>query len=165
VYLAGAFPFAASTIVMRNYYAVQNTMFPMLISTIIAVLSIPCYLVFSKSMGAQGIALTASMAMFIQFAVLYWMWSSRNANLPGFFKVVFTLVKVVVISGCGGGCTIAMKLFLMRHGLPGENFYQNILLAAGAGIPALCIAFIALEAAHIGNTREMLKRLFSRVKA
>jgi putative peptidoglycan lipid II flippase len=165
VYLAGAFPYAASTIVMRNYYAVQNTMFPMLISTLIAALSIPCYMVFSKSMGAQGIAFAASMAMLIQFAILYWMWSSRKGNSPGFYKTVCILVKIIAISGCGGGCTIAMKLFLMRHGLPGENLYQNILLSACAGIPALCIVFIALEAAHIGNTREMAKRLFSRVKA
>jgi len=44
VYLAGAFPFAASTIVMRSFYAEQKMIFPMVTSTAIALASIPCFL-------------------------------------------------------------------------------------------------------------------------
>ena len=165
MYLIGAFPFAASTIVMRNFYAMQNTLFPMIISTAVAFLSIPCYIAFSKTMGAQGIALAASIMMTLQVIVLYWAWSSRRDNRSGFFTVVVTIGKITVISAGGAGCCLAIKLFLLRHGLPGSNFVQNTLLAVLSAIPALLLTFAVLEAAKISTTREMIKRLFARVKA
>jgi putative peptidoglycan lipid II flippase len=165
MYLFGAFPFAASTIVMRNFYAMQNTLFPMLVSTVIALLSIPGYIIFSQEFGAKGIALAASIMMFIQFSLLYWTWSSFQDNLPGFYKTAIMIAKIVVISAAGGICCIGIKLFFMRHGLTGVNFFQNLLLCIGSSIPSLLFIFVVLEAAKISNSREIIKRIFTRVKA
>jgi putative peptidoglycan lipid II flippase len=165
MYLIGAFPFAASTIVMRNYYAMQNTLFPMIVSTVIALLSIPCYLVFSKVMGARGIALAASMMMTIQFSLLYCIWSERQGNREGVLTTAGTIAKIIVVSAVGGACCIAIKLLLMRLGLNPAYFLHNLLIGCASGIPALIIIFTALEALKISNTREIVKRIFSRVSA
>jgi putative peptidoglycan lipid II flippase len=164
MYLIGAFPFAASTIVMRNYYAMQNTLFPMIVSTIIALLSIPCYMIFSKSMGAQGIALAASIMMSIQFIVLYWIWSAKKENRGGFYTTSFIMAKIIGVSALGGACSLGIKIFLMHHGVSGVHFYQNLLLGFVSGAPALMLVFTVLEAAKISNTREIMKRIFARVK-
>ena len=165
LYLVGAFPFAASTIVMRNYYAMQNTLFPMIISTAIACISIPCYMVFSHAMGAQGIALAASIMMFAQFTLLYWAWSARQKNLPDFFRTAIIIGKIVVISAIGAGFCVAIKFLLIHHGLQGGNFFQHLFIAAASGVPALFFMFALLETAKISNSREIIKRLFTRAKA
>ncbi|MDZ7597803.1 MAG: lipid II flippase MurJ [Desulfobacterales bacterium] len=43
--LVGAFAFAAQTVVVRGYYAIQNTLFPALFGTVAVVASIPLYIV------------------------------------------------------------------------------------------------------------------------
>jgi len=162
LYLAGAFFFAASTIVMRNYYAKQNTVFPMVMCTIIAVLSIPGYLVLSQKLGARGIALAASLAMFTQFTLLYWIWSAREANMPGLIKTITTIFKVTAISAVGALACFALKSLLMRYGLTGNTFFTNIILAAAAGIPSIVFIFTALEATNVAHSRELVLRLFKR---
>ncbi len=164
MYLIGAFPFAASSLVMRNYYAMQNTFFPMIISTIIAVLSIPCYVVFSKVMGAKGIALAASIMMAVQFALLYCIWSFSRDNRAGFYRTATTIGKIIAVSACGAAGCIAIRLFLCNHGLQGIHFFQNLLLGILSGVPALLFIFVVLEAGKISNTREIIQRVFSKVK-
>jgi putative peptidoglycan lipid II flippase len=159
LYLAGSFFFAASTIVMRNYYAKQNTALPMIICTIIALLSLPGYYVFSKILGARGIALAASIAMFAQFTFLYGIWSARQGNMQGLIKTTVIVTKVAGISAVGALLCFGIKMFLVRHGLPGVNRIQDILITAIAGIPAIVFIFSALEAARIADSRELLKRL------
>jgi putative peptidoglycan lipid II flippase len=160
LYLAGSFFFAASTIIMRNYYAMQNTAFPMIICTVIALLSLPGYFIFSKMLGAKGIALAASLAMFAQCTLLYWIWSARNANMPGLIKTAITIVKVAAISAAGAAMCFLIKFLLMHHGLTGLNLLQNIFIAAVAGIPSTVFIFSVLEAAMVANSRELVKRLF-----
>lgn len=54
--MIGAFAFAAQTLVVRGYYAVQNTLFPALYGTAAVLLSIPVYTVGMLKMGARGVA-------------------------------------------------------------------------------------------------------------
>ena len=164
LYLAGAFFFAASTIVMRNFYALQNTLFPMVISTVVALLSIPAYLTLSSRMGAQGIALAASLAMIVQFTVLYWIWSKRADNIPAFLRTMGKALQIAGISAVGGLVCFGIKLFLMGHGIPGTTFLQNGVIAAAAGIPGLILIYGILEVTHISNSRELFKRLIVRKK-
>lgn len=164
LYLAGAFFFAASTIVMRNFYALQNTLFPMVISTIIAAASIPGYLLLSKLLGARGIALAASLAMFMQFTFLYWIWSLHRSNMPEFIQTVTAIVKMTGISIAGALLAFGIKLMLIRHGISGTTFPQNLAIAFIAGLPGLLFIYSALEALHISNSRELFKRLLFRPK-
>jgi integral membrane protein MviN len=162
LYLIGAFPFAASTIVMRNYYAMQNTLFPMIISTLIALVSIPGYWLLSKGLGARGIALTASIAMFVQSLLLYWIWSFKHGNMPEFLKTAVVITKVSAISALGGCLCYVIKVSLLNHGVGGSGVVQNLLCAAASGIPSIVLIFIVLEVSKISNTRVIIQRLFKK---
>jgi len=164
LYLIGAFPFAASTIVMRNYYAMQNTLFPMIISTVIALMSLPCYWLLSKGLGARGIALTASIAMFAQSLMLYWIWSFKHGNMPDFLKTCGMIAKASVISALGGGMCYLIKLFFLNHSTHNAGFFRDLFLIAFSGIPSMLFIYLVLEVSKISNTRVIIKRLLKRAE-
>jgi ABC-type phosphate transport system permease subunit len=97
--------------------------------------------------------------MFAQFTFLYGIWSARQGNMQGLIKTTVIVTKVAGISAVGALLCFGIKMFLVRHGLPGVNRIQDILITAIAGIPAIVFIFSALEAARIADSRELLKRL------
>jgi len=78
--MIGAFAFAAQTLVVRGYYAVQNTLFPALYGTAAVLLSIPVYTVGMLKMGARGVALAISLSAIFQVALLYVLWNKKSEN-------------------------------------------------------------------------------------
>jgi putative peptidoglycan lipid II flippase len=162
MYLAGAFPFAASTIVMRSFYAEQKMIFPMVTSTAIALASIPCFLWLSTLLGAMGIALASSVAMTVQFFVLYWTWENRHSFRADFVATLVVFGKVLCIGAVAGALCLAVKMLLVPH-IGTHSFVQNLLLAAGAGVPALAAAAVALHFGKVVDVRELALRFAKRV--
>jgi putative peptidoglycan lipid II flippase len=161
VFLLGAFPFAASTIVIRSFYAEQKMVFPMTVSTIVALVSIPGYLLFSRIFGTVGIALTSSLAMTVQFFVLYWTWENRHAFRADFTATIVLFVKIAIIAGACGALCFGIKALLVP--LVGSvSFTQNIAIAAGAGIPAFIAAAAVLHFAKMIDVRKELQRFAGR---
>jgi len=78
--MIGAFAFTAQTIVVRGYYAIQNTLFPALYGTAAVLLSIPVYMVGMLKMGAGGIALAISLSAIFQVSLLYVLWNKKSGN-------------------------------------------------------------------------------------
>jgi putative peptidoglycan lipid II flippase len=78
--LVGAFAFAAYTIVVRGYFASQNTLLPAFYGTIVVILSIPLYLLGMNLLGVRGVALAVSLSGILQVAVLYALWNKRSNN-------------------------------------------------------------------------------------
>jgi putative peptidoglycan lipid II flippase len=162
VYLIGAFPFAASTIVMRSYYAEQKMIFPMVTSTIIALASIPCYLGLSTVLGAMGIALASTAAMTVQFIVLYWTWEKRHSFTADFTATFVSFAKVVGIAALAAALCLGTKMLIAPR-IGTHSFFQNLVVAAGAGIPALLGAAVMLHFAKVVNMRELILRFAKRV--
>jgi putative peptidoglycan lipid II flippase len=78
--LVGSFAFAANTIVPRAYYAMQDTLFPAIYGTVAVLLSIPLYILGLNMLGANGVALAASLSAILQVLVLYSLWNRKNKN-------------------------------------------------------------------------------------
>jgi putative peptidoglycan lipid II flippase len=78
--MIGAFAFTAQTLVVRGYYAIQNTLFPALYGTAAVLLSIPVYMVGMLKMGVGGIALAISFSAIFQVALLYVLWNKKSKN-------------------------------------------------------------------------------------
>ena len=76
----GAFAFAAQTVVVRGYYAMQDTLFPAIFGTIAVLLSIPLYVYGLQVMGVTGVALAISLSSIFQVALLYALWNKRSKN-------------------------------------------------------------------------------------
>ena len=78
--LTGAFALSAYTVVVRGYYAMQNTLFPAIFGTVAVLLSLPLYWYGMQMMGADGIALAVSLSSIFQVVVLYSLWNRRTHN-------------------------------------------------------------------------------------
>ena len=98
VYLMiGAFAFAAQTIVVRGYYAMRNTLFPAIYSTIGVLVSVPFYILGMKLMGAGGVALAISISAILQVILLYTIWNRRSLN-PESREVYRGYGKMLILS-------------------------------------------------------------------
>jgi putative peptidoglycan lipid II flippase len=153
IYLIGAFPFAASTLIMRCFYANQNTIFPMTINTIFAILSIPFYFIFSKLLGASGIALASTIAMLLQFVVLYFSWENRFGTKIEIFDFWRYIFKVFFASLIGAGMCFIAKIFFTNI-FWDKTFINNLLLgicSAILGIICYLIISILLKTIKIKN--------------
>ena len=95
--LMGAFAFAAQTIVVRGYYAIQNTLFPAIFGTIAVLLSLPLYYLAMNFMGVRGIAIILSLSAFLQVFILFVIWNKKHNNLHAKSVYIFT-IKMIVVS-------------------------------------------------------------------
>ncbi|RLC33514.1 MAG: murein biosynthesis integral membrane protein MurJ [Deltaproteobacteria bacterium] len=95
--MIGAFGFAAQTVVVRGFYALQNTLLPAVFGTFAVGLSIPLYIYGMKMMGAAGVALAISLSAVLQVLLLYGIWNRRSRN-PQSREVCLFYVKTALLS-------------------------------------------------------------------
>lgn len=96
-FMAGAFAFSAQNIVSRGYYAIQNTLFPVIFTTICVLASLPVIGLFMKMMGAKGVALGLSVTVAIQCFVLFECWNKQSANKEK-KRVYLFFIKILPLS-------------------------------------------------------------------
>ncbi|MBC2714746.1 MAG: murein biosynthesis integral membrane protein MurJ [Desulfobacteraceae bacterium] len=101
--MVGAFAFAAQTVVVRGFFAVQNTLFPAIYGTIAVILSLPLYYFGMQKMGVQGVALAVSLAAIVQVLMLYSIWNKKSRN-NGYPRVWKFYIKIIFLSAAMGVC-------------------------------------------------------------
>jgi len=79
-FMAGAFAFSAQTIVSRGYYALQNTLFPAIFSTLCVLASLPMIYGFMKILGIKGVALGLTISVTLSSLLLFECWSRKSQN-------------------------------------------------------------------------------------
>ena len=99
--MLGAYAFAAQTVVVRGFFAIQNTLYPAIYGTVAAVISIPVYYVGMQKMGAQGVGLAVSIAATIQVLLLYMIWNKKSVN-SGSREVYLFIFKIICLSAVMG---------------------------------------------------------------
>jgi putative peptidoglycan lipid II flippase len=92
-----AFAVTSYTVVVRGYYAMQNTLFPAIFLTIAVVCSLPVYWFAMQWIGAHGIALAVSFSVIIQVILLYTLWNRRTGNRES-RKVYLLYTEILLIS-------------------------------------------------------------------
>ncbi len=101
--MAGAFAFAAQIVVVRCFFAMQNTLFPAIFGTIAVVLSLPLYYFGMQKMGAEGIGLAVSIAATFQVLLLYILWNRNSQNKQSRMVYLF-IIKIILLSAGMGVC-------------------------------------------------------------
>jgi putative peptidoglycan lipid II flippase len=96
-FLAGAVGFAASTVVVRGYFATRNTAFPAVFGTVVVLASLPLYPLGIVLMGVEGVALAISFSGVVQVVVLYILWNRRSRN-TGQGEVMRFYLKIALLS-------------------------------------------------------------------
>ena len=130
--LVGAFAFAAQTVVVRGFYASQNTLFPAAFGTIAVLLSIPLYWYGMRTMGAKGVGLAISISAILQVTLLYILWNRRTDNKDS-LRVYRFFAKIILLS-------MPIGMFL-------EWFRGNVLQGIDASTFTGCIFISAITSA------------------
>ncbi len=105
----GTFACAAQTVVVRGYYAMQNTLFPTIISTLAVAASLPLYWLGVHEMGGKGLALAIAASAILQVTLLFALWNRRSANRESRMVYVF-FAKIMALSALIGALLQWVKM-------------------------------------------------------
>ena len=155
--LIGAYAFSAQTIVVRGYYAIQNTLFPAIFGSLAVLLSIPLYICGTYFWGVFGVALAISVSVLIQIFLLYGVWNRKTSNRDA-VSVYAIIVKMVSLSIPMGVILEGIKRFLMS-GIETSTVYGSIIMSMIIG----GIFFIMLLGAGYFLKMEEIQYLLSRL--
>jgi putative peptidoglycan lipid II flippase len=129
--MVGAFAFAAQTVVVRGFYAVQNTLLPAMICTVAVLLSLPLYWAGMKMWGAGGIALAISLSAVLQVLLLYAIWNKRGRNTQS-GEVYTTFARMAMVSLPVGALVHGIRNVLAAR-LDVATFTGSLAVAAVTG--------------------------------
>ncbi len=160
VYLLGAFGFSASMIISRPFYAMQNTVLPMVVNTLIALLSIPLYVLFSRRMGGPGIAFATTLAVTSQFIVLYIIWNCRYASWNTVAKLVFSIGKILLITSLGCAMVYLIKQWSLGINIP-NLLLKNLTVCFISTVPSFLLILICYELTGVQVT-DMIRKIMRR---
>ena len=159
--LTGAFAFAAQTVVVRGYYAMQNTLFPSVFGTMAVVASLPLYVVGLRFFGLPGVAVAISLSAWFQVVLLYVLWNRRSGN-HGAGEVFRACRRLTLAGGTIGAVVWGLKAFLWTGGgIPGK--LHSILVAAIVSLVYVLLLAAAGKLAGIPEIDQGLARIRTRL--
>jgi putative peptidoglycan lipid II flippase len=123
---------AAFALVVRGYYATQDTLFPAIFSTIAVLLALPLYYFGMHAAGPRGIALAMSLSTAFQAFLLFIVWNRRTQN-DGALSVYFSFLKMAVLS-VGIGVLLEGARQTLASALLPTGKLENLLMIAGISI-------------------------------
>ena len=162
VLMVGAGAFAAQTVVVRGWYAVQNTLTPAVFGTAAVALSIPLYVVGIQHFGLVGVGFAISLSAIIQVILLYHLWNRRSGN-TGAGHVYRLYGKVTVIGAVTGGIALLAKR-LMFSGIDGTSAWESVwvVLVISGVFSTLLLA--AGRVARVPEIGDAAARIMARIR-
>ena len=154
--LLGAFAFSAQSVVVRGYYALQNTLFPALLGTAAVILSIPVFMLGMAKMGASGVALGVSVSAFMQVILLYVCWNRRTQNKES-GHVYVAVMKMMLLSIFLGSALEAIRQWIFEGSFT-DTFSGAFLTCLGLGILFLCLLYGACRIMKMNDLLDILEK-------
>jgi putative peptidoglycan lipid II flippase len=157
--MIGAVAFAAQTVVVRGFYARQNTLLPAVFGTLAVVFSIPLYFWGMTWLGVAGVALALSLSALLQVGLLYAWWNhwSQNRQAGAVYRcygrvLMLSLIMAPVLEAAGrvsraliGTATMIDRLIVA-------------LLVAGLFALLLVVGGRLFQIEEIGSLRDRVRR-------
>jgi putative peptidoglycan lipid II flippase len=160
--LIGAFAFSAQTVVVRGYYATQDTLFPAIFGTTAVLLSIPVYILGIKWLGVAGVPLGVSLSSILQVTVLYTLWNRRSGNRES-RKVYKHVGKMILLSLFLGVVLEGFKRIILS-GLDPWSFQGSVFTGLFLGMLFLMLLFLAGKMLRIEEIRDILGEPMRRMR-
>jgi len=154
-YSIGIAGWAAQAIIARGFYALQDTVVPVVTGTIVTLIFVPLNWLLVKPLGHNGLALATSIAAILNMLALLEMLRRRLGGINGKL-IIRSFVKVVVSSAAAGGVAWAVIGFMAGH-VNLDHSLGALIGVLAASVPALVvyIGMVALlkvdEAAVVWN--------------
>ena len=155
--LVGTFAFAAYTVVVRGYFASQNTLFPALYGTIVVIVSIPLYILGMNLLGVRGVALAVSVSGIFQVTVLYALWNKRSNNTEG--RGVYAFYGKVMCFAAVLGIFLAWFKSKALFWIDPSTLYGSLMVCLLTGAVFLVILLTAGYGLKIKEVTELVNRL------
>ncbi|MBU1397955.1 MAG: murein biosynthesis integral membrane protein MurJ [Proteobacteria bacterium] len=160
--LAGTFAFAAQTVVVRGFYAMQNTLFPAVFGTLAVICSIPLYYYCMNVMGAGGIALAISLSAFLQVVLLYALWNRQSHNIKSRAVYLF-FTKISLLSAVMGILFEWIKRRFM-NGFDTSTFSGSLLISVLLSVLFAVVFVSSGYLLKIKEISEITKRIAGKIK-
>ena len=162
-YCAGIFAWAGQAIVARGFFAMQDTVTPVVLGSIVTVIFVPLNYVLMRVMGHGGLALATTIAAAVHLLALVVFLRRRLHGLEG-GKVMSSLVKVCAASGVMGAACWGVRAWMA--GVVAEETKLGAALITLVGMAAATVVYLGLvkmmrveEAEYVWG---VIKRKFSR---
>ncbi|OFX17980.1 MAG: murein biosynthesis integral membrane protein MurJ [Armatimonadetes bacterium RBG_16_58_9] len=162
-YSVGIFAWAGQAIVARGFFAMQDTLTPIILGTVSTAVFIPLNYALMRVMGAGGLALATSIAAAFHLAILTIFLRKRLHGLEG-GRIVKSVAKVCLATAAMGAVC-----WLVRLGMADVTDTQTRGGAALTVLAAMCAATVVylglvklLKVEEAEYVWSMVKRRFSR---
>lgn len=160
-FMISAFAFTVQTVVVRGYYASQNTLFPAIFMTVMVLLSLPLYHILIQVMGTRGIALGVSISSILQVMLLYTFWNRKSQNHDSRRVYVFYL-KIIALSLVLGGILEWFKNHGL-HGIDNSTLAGCLIISVVTGTLFLILLMISGRIFKIREIDDLYRRTAARL--
>jgi putative peptidoglycan lipid II flippase len=154
--LPGPVAFAAQTVVVRGFYARQQTLYPTVWASASVVMSIPFFFLGTRLAGVSGLALALAFSALLQVVLLFGLYCRRQA--PGQAGPVYRAYgKMIAAAMAAGLAAAAVKRLVFAEP---TTFGQALGVCAAVTAvfaPAILLAGRLLNVAELGRVYERLK--------
>lgn len=159
--MIGAFAFSAQTVVVRGFYAVQNTLLPALIGSLAVLATLPLYFLGMKWLGAEGVALAVSVSSTVQVSLLFAAWNRKSGNRHA-GSVYRFCGQVIAVSLPLGVCLEWLRRWLSAW-FSDAGVLAALSICAVTGILFLSVFALLGVAFKITEIEGVLKRILTRL--
>jgi putative peptidoglycan lipid II flippase len=149
-FMAGAVAFTCQTLVVRGYYAIQNTWFPAIFNSLMVIVFLPVYYILLKLMGMRGLASGISFAVIFQTFLLYELWNRKSHNHEK--KEVYTLLVKIIFISLGMGALLLPVVFLLQSVISSSTLTGALSICVITGSLFLILLFIS---GHVFNISQI----------
>jgi putative peptidoglycan lipid II flippase len=161
-FMVGAFAFAAYTVVVRGYFASQNTLFPAIFGSVAVLLSIPLYIAGMNLLDVRGVALAVSLSGIFQVGILYALWNkhSHNPESRGVFIFYVKIMGLAVVTG------VVLEWFKSAalSWLDSTTIAGSVMVCILTGIVFGCILLAAGYGFKIAEITSLVGRVIDKIK-
>ncbi|MBN1931696.1 MAG: murein biosynthesis integral membrane protein MurJ [Desulfobacterales bacterium] len=160
--LIGAFAFSAQTVVVRGFYAIQNTLFPAIFGTLAVLLSIPLYFYGMQAMGVNGVAMAISLSAVFQVMLLYGLWNRRCRNKES--RNVYRFFIQIILLSIPIGILLEAFRKMVLQGIDPQTFSGSLIISVITGMVFIVILVSAGYLFRIEEIVTMIGRLTNKLR-
>jgi len=160
--LAGAAGFAVQTVVVRGFYAVQKTLLPAVVGSMVVLGTLPLYIMGVHLMGIGGVALAISLSSTLQVVILFMVWNRYSRNRQS-REVYICYLKMGLFS------LLAIPLlFVFKQILPDRitdgSILGSLVTLMLTGAFFICILAAGARLLKINELQQAMERIGQRAK-
>jgi len=175
VFMTGLVPFTLFYVLLRGYYALEDTRTPFFLTVVFNVillaLAFPLFLLFTgTALQIIMLALAYSLSYWIGLGIT-WVVLARRLGSMQSGRTVWTLLRTLIAGGVAGGVMFAMTVWVLQTQLEGQDVTWHLRLVlllsvigtAVVGTAVYLLTAWVLRIREVSDVLSLLRRMGRRV--